>query len=97
MLDPGRLAATARGDTITLDLELYSPWPGPSCWMEAAPWRSPDLCAGQSAATWFKAAVRVPASAVRASGSVVLRVAQVHAVGSRRERAGLGLRAVHLR
>jgi hypothetical protein len=96
-LDPESLRRVAAGarPQLTIAVELYSPWPGQRCRLRAGAWTSADLCAGQSAATWFAASLAVPSDAVLGEGGLVVRVDEVHPLpGGRRGRAGLALRGL---
>jgi hypothetical protein len=96
-LDQAALLPLARGAPrpLRIEMQLHSPWPGQRCVIRAGEWTSADLCAGQSASTWFTASASAPSDAVLSEGGFILRTAEVHPLpGGRRGRAGLALRDV---
>jgi hypothetical protein len=103
VLDAARLGALPVSvGSMTVQAELRSPWPEQRCTFEAGAWRSPELCAGQSAGQWFTVRTQVPVAVLREAGALTLTVQEVHAqssgpTDSRPTRAGLIVRALHVR
>jgi hypothetical protein len=100
-LDPRALSAFAPAVTLTLEAELYAPWPNQQCTFEAGGWQSTDLCAGGTAEQWRRIQVDVPAADLRTSGGVVVSVAIASPLpprmATRPIRTGLALRGLVLR
>jgi hypothetical protein len=103
LLDAPSIATlSATSGVVTLLGELQSPWPDQRCWLEAATWRSPDLCEGRPAGAWVPVQTHVPMAALRADNALTLHVREVHRLAgdradSRPARAGLLVRALQLR
>ncbi len=103
-LDAAQVGALpGHGGALTLQAELRSPWPNQRCTLEAGEWRSPELCAEQSAGQWFTVRTQVPAAAMQQAGaSLILRAQDVHGLTWDRPdqgpaRAGLIVRALQVR
>jgi hypothetical protein len=105
---PGRIsrialdrAALAPAGSVSLEAELYAPWPNQQCTLEAGTWRSADLCAGTSAAEWRRIQADVPAADLKAAGGVIVSVDVVSPLQARPAtppiRTGLAVRGVALR
>ncbi len=102
MIEGARLPKSLTNGTLSLELDVMSPWADQQCSVAVEGWQSEELCKDISARKWRHIIVRAPADKLRAANAVIMRTAEVHPLESprpdgRAERVGVAIRNVAFR